>query len=101
MIGGNPKQKRIKELLRQASANSSNGEDESIPRLVRRQPREHSLPSRLDALDALVRLRGGVGRPTRKVAKLLLIEIRAAATTQKVSGELQPDAYQEVLNRAD
>jgi hypothetical protein len=39
MIGGNPKQKRIKELLRLASANSGACEEESTPRLVKREPR--------------------------------------------------------------
>lgn len=91
----NARQQRIRDLLRQASTTPDKGEDESIPRLVRRPPRERSLSSRLDALDSLTRMRGGIGRPTRKAVKLLLIEIRTTATTQSNS-----DVYQEILDRA-
>ena len=57
----NDRQERIRDLLDRASATSAKCEDESIPRLVRREPREHFLPSRLGALDSLTRMRGGMG----------------------------------------
>ena len=41
------------------------------------------------------------GAQRRKAVKLNLIEIRAAATTQKVSGDINPEIHQEILNRAN